>query len=60
MSYQSQPEPNSFLKLRPRPEHSNYAECDECKTRRTAVEALIRASAPREQINEKRSEQMRH
>eukprot|EP00965_Chrysotila_dentata_P029960 997148-Pleurochrysis_carterae.AAC.1 len=40
------PEPKSYFRLRPRPDHSNYAECDECKTRRVALETLIRSSAP--------------
>eukprot|EP00965_Chrysotila_dentata_P253112 6211068-Pleurochrysis_carterae.AAC.3 len=60
MSADTLPEPKSYLRLRPRPDHSNYAECDECKTRRLAVENLIRSSAPRADINIKRSEQMAH
>eukprot|EP00965_Chrysotila_dentata_P161591 5337247-Pleurochrysis_carterae.AAC.1 len=46
--------------LRRPPDHSNYAECDECKQRRLAVEQLIRISGPRADINQKRQEQMAH
>eukprot|EP00965_Chrysotila_dentata_P016519 547203-Pleurochrysis_carterae.AAC.2 len=60
LSDQCQPEPKSYRKFRPRPDHSNYAECDECKKRRMAVKKFISESAPREEINAKRSEQMQH
>eukprot|EP00965_Chrysotila_dentata_P102376 3379730-Pleurochrysis_carterae.AAC.1 len=60
MSADALPEPKSYLRLRPRPDHSNYAECDECKRRRVAIEKMIRNSAPRADINEKRREQMEH
>eukprot|EP00965_Chrysotila_dentata_P182148 6014815-Pleurochrysis_carterae.AAC.1 len=59
MSDKCEPEPTSFLRLRPRPDISKYAECAECKKRRVAVANLIRNSAPREEINLKRSE-MQH
>eukprot|EP00965_Chrysotila_dentata_P119411 3947517-Pleurochrysis_carterae.AAC.1 len=53
-------EPKSYLRFRPRPDHSSYAECDECKRGRVAVEKMIRNAAPRADINEKRCEQMEH
>eukprot|EP00965_Chrysotila_dentata_P205194 6182811-Pleurochrysis_carterae.AAC.1 len=53
-------EPNSMFKLKPRADHSNYAECNTCRSCRLHVERLIHESAPREEINKARAEQMAH
>eukprot|EP00965_Chrysotila_dentata_P013951 462877-Pleurochrysis_carterae.AAC.1 len=54
------PQPNNMFRLRPRADHSNYAECEECRVRRVAVEKLVFESARLELINEKRNERLSH
>eukprot|EP00965_Chrysotila_dentata_P101212 3342172-Pleurochrysis_carterae.AAC.1 len=53
-------QPKSLFKLKARPDHSNYPECDLCRESRLEVERLIYDAAPRAQINEKRAELMGH
>eukprot|EP00965_Chrysotila_dentata_P054974 1825020-Pleurochrysis_carterae.AAC.1 len=53
-------EPQSWFRLRARPDHSNYPECQECRDRRLSVEGLINAKAPRAEMTAMREKQMQH
>eukprot|EP00965_Chrysotila_dentata_P250116 6209261-Pleurochrysis_carterae.AAC.3 len=53
-------QPKSWFRLRPRPDHSNYAECQECRDRRLRVEQLITEKAPMADIAAQRDKQMEH
>eukprot|EP00965_Chrysotila_dentata_P234427 6200168-Pleurochrysis_carterae.AAC.5 len=54
------PQPQHMLRLRPRADHSNYVEREECRVRLVAVGTLIEESSPRKMIDEKRNDQLKH